>query len=222
MIFFEKLDLSNAARVFVVGDIHGMFSLLEKQLKKLKFDPERDVLISVGDLVDRGPESHRVLEFVDQPWFFFVKGNHEQLVINNCYGRRTREDYAVHARNGGKWFDALSPDEQINIANRLDNSPVILEALLPSGRRIGVVHADLPTNDWDDIEKIDPNQYRDWLAYCLWERTRARNPNLDGIRNIDHVYFGHTIFRSVFRVGNCSWIDTGAYSSGILSIIEVK
>jgi len=39
-----------------------------------------DQLFSVGDLVDRGPESHRVLEWLARPWFFAICGNHDFMV----------------------------------------------------------------------------------------------------------------------------------------------
>ena len=51
-------------RDFVVGDIHGMFSALENFLEELSFDPGRDRLFSVGDLIDRGPESDPVLQWL--------------------------------------------------------------------------------------------------------------------------------------------------------------
>ena len=37
-------------------------------------------LFAAGDLVDRGPYSPRVLEWLEHPWFASVRGNHEQLV----------------------------------------------------------------------------------------------------------------------------------------------
>ena len=49
-------------RDFVVGDVHGCFRTLERALTELQFDPTRDRLFGVGDLVARGPHS---LEAVD-------------------------------------------------------------------------------------------------------------------------------------------------------------
>lgn len=66
-------------RDIAVGDIHGCFSKLKTSLKRIRFDPSKDRLFSVGDLVDRGPESHHVLEWLDLSWFHAICGNHEQL-----------------------------------------------------------------------------------------------------------------------------------------------
>ena len=47
-----------AGRDFAVGDIHGCFTELQRGLDAIGFNPNTDRLFSVGDLVDRGPESH--------------------------------------------------------------------------------------------------------------------------------------------------------------------
>ena len=213
-MFFKKIDLSHASRVFVVGDIHGMFSLLETRLEEIGFDKEYDILLSVGDLVDRGPESHRALEFAKYPWFIFVKGNHEQLVDFHLNHNAAYH----HIINGGKWFESLSLDEQMETCNVLNDAPVIIEALLPSGKRIGIVHADFPSNDWNDISTDNKER---WTEYCLWARDRVFQHNSQPIRNIDHVYFGHTILDNILTKENCTWIDTGAFCTNILTIVEV-
>jgi serine/threonine protein phosphatase 1 len=76
----QKLTI-NSGRLFIVGDIHGMFSLLYEKLAALGFDEQTDTLVSVGDIVDRGLESERFSEFLDKPYVFCVKGNHEDMMF---------------------------------------------------------------------------------------------------------------------------------------------
>lgn len=64
---------------YIVGDIHGYYYLLMDALKKINFDPCKDRLFSVGDLVDRGPNVYECLKLLNEPWFFSVKGNHESM-----------------------------------------------------------------------------------------------------------------------------------------------
>ena len=61
---FKKLT-SNSDKVWVVGDIHGQYDLLMEQLAQQHFDPSKGhLLVSVGDLVDRGPDSLKTLELL--------------------------------------------------------------------------------------------------------------------------------------------------------------
>lgn len=60
---FKSFPLNTLGRDFAVGDIHGMYSLLEQKLAAVNFNPQKDRLFSVGDLVNRGPESSRVMSF---------------------------------------------------------------------------------------------------------------------------------------------------------------
>jgi serine/threonine protein phosphatase 1 len=217
IMFFKKLDLSHARKVFVVGDIHGMFTLLEQELAKLDFDFEQDHLLSVGDLIDRGPESHLAVEYAQKPWFHFVLGNHEQLAKAHLMGHP-----GVHVGNGGAWFKELSSEDQAHHVAILNDAPVIMEVLVPSGRRIGLVHADLPVDDWSIIETLEEAFHNQWTEYCLWNRSGIQDIGVEGIKNIDQVYFGHTPLRGVYRMGNCAWIDTGACRTGVLTILPVK
>lgn len=48
---------------YAVGDVQGCFTPLRKLLDKVRFDPARDQLWSVGDIVNRGPQSLACLRF---------------------------------------------------------------------------------------------------------------------------------------------------------------
>ena len=80
---FRRFARNAAGRDFVVGDIHGMFPALRELLARAGFDEECDRLFSVGDLIDRGPRSREALEWLAQPWFHAVRGNHEQLLLDS-------------------------------------------------------------------------------------------------------------------------------------------
>lgn len=82
----ERFCLNPHGRDVAVGDIHGNFSMLEQGLKPIGFDPVVDRLFSLGDLADRGPESHRVGEWLAQPWFHAVSGNHDLMTWRSALG----------------------------------------------------------------------------------------------------------------------------------------
>lgn len=80
---YQKINAHHYRHIWVVGDIHGEYQLLQSRLHQLSFFPEIDLLISVGDNIDRGPESLDVLRLLNQPWFTSVKGNHEAMALRH-------------------------------------------------------------------------------------------------------------------------------------------
>ncbi|WP_340678477.1 symmetrical bis(5'-nucleosyl)-tetraphosphatase [Paraglaciecola sp.] len=64
---------------YIVGDIQGCFDGLKKLLASVSFDPTKDKLIAVGDLVGRGPQSLETLEYLYSlgEQFDTVLGNHD-------------------------------------------------------------------------------------------------------------------------------------------------
>ena len=77
----QKLPSNQLGKDYIVGDLHGCFSLLERLMKEVSFNKNHDRLFSVGDLIDRGPESLRCLQLLSEPWFYAVKGNHEDMFL---------------------------------------------------------------------------------------------------------------------------------------------
>ena len=66
-------------RVIAVGDIHGCFDEFQEGLAQLNYKAGEDILISLGDLIDRGPKSFEtVLFFMTTPLTYVLYGNHDE------------------------------------------------------------------------------------------------------------------------------------------------
>ncbi len=73
-------------RIFAVGDIHGCDQKLQKLMERLPYRPEHDRLVFIGDYIDRGPESAKVLDYLcrlkkENPRMIALLGNHEYLLL---------------------------------------------------------------------------------------------------------------------------------------------
>ena len=179
----KTLPQNQHGRDFVCGDLHGSFSCLERALHELKFDTTCDRLISVGDLVDRGPNSEACLRLLQQPWFHAVKGNHEQLM---CDALNNREFWpGVWARNGGDWGTHLKvpatvqeqelAEQFLTLATEL---PYIITVAMTGGKKFHAIHAELgflneitdeTLQSWDKIAEEALISSRDGES-ILWGR----------------------------------------------------
>jgi serine/threonine protein phosphatase 1 len=101
-----------SARTIVIGDVHGCYEELQDLLKELKPRPD-DRLISVGDLICKGPESRRVVEWaMAQKNLECILGNHE-LRFLNCRRRGVIPnvkpyDLDVYHQFGGFYEEAMN------------------------------------------------------------------------------------------------------------------
>lgn len=64
-------------RTIFIGDVHGCYKELKHLLDEISFDEKEDRLIFVGDLINKGPHSLKVLDFVVRNDYECVLGNHE-------------------------------------------------------------------------------------------------------------------------------------------------
>jgi serine/threonine protein phosphatase 1 len=218
---------------YITGDVHGTFTRLKEQLDVLLFDYQSDRLFCVGDLVDKGEESHLFLNWLNYPWFHSVRGNHDQLLIGNY--NNDINSYHCHMRNGGQWFEDISlvdSDTRTAMYEACLALPYIIEVETADGF-VGVLHADTGrSNDWQDfvsaVEAGDPAA----LETCLWSRHGITAYNslkhysdgditFDNIDGIHKVYVGHTPVDSILEIGNVVYIDTGACFGRDFTIVEI-
>jgi hypothetical protein len=68
-------------RLVFVGDVHGMKKELEKLLRKINFNQERDHLILTGDMISKGYDSVGVVELAMKLGASGIRGNHEDKVL---------------------------------------------------------------------------------------------------------------------------------------------
>ena|ERR1700741_1031314 len=192
--------------LFIIGDIHGCFRTFKNLLEH--WDRENELLIQLGDLIDRGnysPETVKLCRELKSRYAnaIFLKGNHEQLAVQYNgnrkskwyihYGEKVLWQYHLEERNFDddvKWFSTL-PDYWENEA-------------------VFVSHAGVSESiHWNDEEHPDG---------LIWNRSPLKH-----IGKLQII--GHTPQKDSATYTNAShsWnIDTGAYLGRKLSGIKLK
>ncbi len=215
-MYYHVLNGAEWRRIWVAGDIHGCRRELEAQLQHHQFDPQQDLLISVGDIIDRGPDSLGCLALLDEPWFRCVRGNHEEMALSALQG----QEMALWRMNGGDWFFGLRGAALIAARHALRRCralPLILHLQL--GERIIVIaHADYPAREYALNKPLDWQQ-------VVWSRERLEgleSGDQAGIRGADAFYFGHTPLKQPLTIANLHYIDTGAVFGNHLTMLQLK
>lgn len=213
---YRRISGDDYQRVFVVGDIHGCYSALLDALASRRFDRQNDLLISVGDLIDRGPDSPACLTLLEEPWFTAVCGNHEQMAREAL----SEDNGWLWSRNGGSWYSALDDADKRLAAGRIAqtaNLPLIIDVAL-GGRRYVIAHADYPADDYAFGKAVDVDE----LVWGRHRITRAMAGEGDRIAGAHLFIFGHTPLRQPLVFFNQLYIDTGAVFGGRLTLIQLR
>lgn len=193
--------------VFVIGDVHGCYFTLKAMLEF--WDSEKEVLVQLGDLIDRGNNTPQVVKLCRELQAkhknaVFLKGNHEWLALQyfnkdkeerwyKKYGKKVLWQYTLEECDplkDAEWFRALPNHWQ--------------------SEHIMVSHAGISVSPY----AMDENHY----SGLLWHRME--------IKNIGKVQvYGHTPTRDAkphYDSNTNSWnIDTGAYMGKALTGIKL-
>jgi bis(5'-nucleosyl)-tetraphosphatase (symmetrical) len=113
---------------YVVGDLQGCLDSLRELLRRIAFEPSRDRLTFVGDLVNRGPQSLATLRFVRAlgPAAETVLGNHDLYLLAVAVG-------VVPAKATDTFHDVLEAPDRDELLAWLATRPLALsvdEALI--------------------------------------------------------------------------------------------
>lgn len=234
-MILNKIKINSEGRCFFVGDLHGCFLKFQEALLAVNFNYDLDIVVCTGDLIDRGPQNIECLMLLNEPWFYSVMGNHEEmaykaLVLQDDYMNR------VWLSNGGMWIKNLNIEERKHVYNlfveKVSELPYLIEVELRSGDTIGVAHADLISNNWLEMPSAIAKSKKalndvTWgrnrigrIAKCYEEDNYSNMPL--SILNVTAMIFGHSVVDSPIVNENCLWIDTGACFGREITLIESK
>lgn len=157
---------------WVIGDVHGCWRTLQRLLESIEWDPDRDSLWFVGDLVNRGPSSLEVLRWAyeHRSNLTVVLGNHDLHLLARAAG-------AAKKRKEDTLEEILSASDRDQLINWLRSRPLV--------HRFGpyvMVHAGLAP-DWgieltaglaDAVASRIADSNGDAVIQTLYEHRKAR------------------------------------------------
>ena len=221
-------------RDLVVGDVHGHFPTLRHALAELEVGPA-DRLFSLGDLIDRGPDSAQALSWIvgtdpSARFDLVIRGNHEQLMldalapgISAAYEPLWPTDRDLWYGNGGNWWKRRGPDDPGPEAwtAALAALPFAARIETPHGP-VGLVHACPVHRSWEELEEALAGDGPDSRRACMralwsriWHRFTQSEIGESGreyagpVAGVRAVVTGHTPVSEPVWHWNVLDIDTG-------------
>ncbi len=216
-------------RIYAIGDIHGRLDLLDQIIALIQTDfakhaPIDGLTVTLGDYIDRGPDSRRVIErLCSNPFpteFVALKGNHEDILLRfledpsvaehwrRLGGLETLFSYGVsvtaimRGRDYDKASQALTasmPPDHLAFLRSLKTSHIEADYFFcHAGIRPGV-----------PLDQQDPYD-------LLWICDEFLSSTADFGKLVVH---GHTPCEAPEVLPNRIDIDTGAYASGRLTCL---
>lgn len=213
----QRITLESWEAVYVVGDVHGCLGALERLLRKLEVT-DRDLVVFVGDLVRKGPESAGVLERVrEAPNFLTVRGNNEQKLLR---GEESVPDL------GPTEFDqlaampvAISWDGGLVVHGGVDPDKGPGEHTAAELQTMRSIDAGDDTADAvddtadDDYDGADDDTADDGYDGPFWFDEYVGPPR---------VFFGHTVLERPIDREWAVGLDTGCVYGGRLTAYDLR
>lgn len=197
------------ARVIIVGDIHGCLEELHALLDQLRYDPA-DTLITVGDLVGKGPDGAGAVRFFREGGHAAVLGNHDDKLLRWRRGERDKPLKASHSAHAEAMNDADW--------NWLEALPLWIS--LPAHGTL-VVHAGVvpgvPTEEQRRADLLGMRSLR--TDGSSSPRAEDGEPWAARYRGPERIVFGHDAIRGLQRWPFALGLDTGCCYGGHLSAL---
>lgn len=192
MIEIKNSILTNVEsfkNIYVMSDLHGCRNEFYKMLKKINFNEKEDLLIILGDVIDRGPDGITLLqELLNKENTILLKGNHEDMMVKSMMNDFYWFENWTKYNGGNETFNTLSKlekKEQNKLLAKTNNLPCYLKISINNNLYV-LVHAGLSL-----LKNMPLDKLLDYSgSNLLWTR---KNFLKSKVKTDFTVIFGHTI-----------------------------
>ena len=214
--------------VYAVGDLQGCLQPLKRLLVRVAFDPAKDTLWLVGDLVNRGPQSLETLRFLYQmrESVVCVLGNHDLHLLAVRHN-------VERLKKGDTLREILQAPDCDQLLNWLRQQPLLHYDV---ARNTALVHAGIPPQ-WslkkalkyaNEVEHAlrDDNLLGPFLDGMYGNEPAKWDNELSGVARLRVITNYFTRMRFCTRDGNCKEpgifaLDTGCVWGGSMTLLNV-
>jgi diadenosine tetraphosphatase ApaH/serine/threonine PP2A family protein phosphatase len=191
-------------RTIVIGDVHGCIAELEDLVRVCRVRAG-DRVVLVGDLVAKGPESRKVVEYARDMGMLAVRGNHDEALIRwkAASDKGKGKELPRLSRSSQEALDQLKPGQLAWLATlpyylELDEQNVVVHGGFAPGVKLEKQDPDVMVS----LRSILPNGR-------LSERATEGAPWASQWKGPRFVLFGHDAIRGLQRRGHALGLDTG-------------
>ncbi|RWS31683.1 uncharacterized protein B4U80_08692 [Leptotrombidium deliense] len=217
--FVDKFD-----EVLVIGDVHGCFDELNQLLTSTHSQSDKTLKIFVGDLVNKGPKSKEVLDFLmneGKNHCISVRGNHDEIVIK-CFLDYQKDESSLLKKN--QWMKELT-NEHIDYLISLPYTitlPSLNAVVVHAGLIPGVPYSQMNYNDFVHMRNILFTDYFEGEGIQASASHKKGEPWAQHWPGPLHVYFGHDAKRKLQQHKFATGLDTGCVYGNYLTAIFIK
>jgi len=198
--------------IYAIGDVQGCYDQLRHLLDQVEFEPTNDKLWFAGDLVNRGPNSLKVLRFVMGlgKRAICVLGNHDLHLL------AMSESIDKHKDPNHTLDQVLNAPDRDELLHWLRHRPMMHHS---KKRNISMVHAGLAPQ-WDistamscakELESVlQEDSYREYLQHMYGNLPNRWDPNLKGMDRLRFITNSFTRLRYCTLDGSISLKDSCA------------
>ena len=207
-------------RILVIGDIHGEWDKFMSLYGQIDFHSGQDLLIFLGDYIDRGPKPIHPLKWMydhkGDEHIIMLRGNHEQMMLDYYLGG---EHDDLWLWNGGDVTRNALDEEEPTLKEEL----LTFIETLPLSYRINAddnhfffchagVNPDIPLEFQDEETLL-------WIREEFYDYYDGEDIIVSGHTNVDYIEPGATM--PIIR-DNMILMDTGSYMPrGFVSCVDV-
>jgi len=197
--------------LLVIGDVHGSYKTLKKLLDE-NWDKENEILIQVGDLIDRGNFSPQTIQYCKElknkypEKVVFIKGNHEFEMIEHFYNGPNSNWLRQCGDDTLKQYESQNFDIESDV-RWFGDLPLYWE-----NEKVFISHAGIEKSTEDPFNETNSKG-------VLWNRSELKN--IDKMQIIGHTPTEDN--NPVYEEKSNAWnVDTGAGYGGNLTGIKIS